>query len=88
MRAGSRKIVECAFYQNEAVTSVTVPNGITKINDYFAYACPSLTSVKLPDSVRKIGHGIFEDCTCTVTYKGKTYSSDNYKALYNAIRGI
>ena len=43
-------------------TSLTLPNNITKINNYTFYNCDSLTSVEIPDSVTSIGSYAFAYC--------------------------
>ncbi|MBR5439415.1 MAG: leucine-rich repeat protein [Clostridia bacterium] len=43
-------------------TSLTLPNNITKINNYAFYNCDSLTSVTIPNSVTSIGYRAFYDC--------------------------
>ena len=43
------------------------------------------TSVTIPNSVTEIGKRAFYYCTAEITYKGKTYTSDKYDALYEAI---
>ena len=45
-----------------SVTELTIPSGITKINNYTFYGCTSLTSVTIPDSVTSIGKGAFYNC--------------------------
>ena len=50
------------LFENQSVTSVTIPNTITKIeNDTFAY-CKKLTSVNIPESVTWIGTRAFVGC--------------------------
>lgn len=52
-----------AFYNNSAVTSVTIPDSVTFISDSaFAY-CSSLTNISIPNSVTAIGSFAFEGCT-------------------------
>ena len=49
-------------FQNTAITTVTVPEGVTHIG-WFAFAgCTSLVSVTLPASVVSIDYGAFEGC--------------------------
>ena len=49
------------YINNELVTSVTIPDGVTSIpSDAFSY-CSGLTSVTIPDSVTSIGYEAFGD---------------------------
>ncbi len=43
--------------------SVTIPEGVTSIEDYAFSGCASLESVTIPESVTSIGYSAFEDCT-------------------------
>ena len=55
-------IGHAAFF-NSAVTSVTIPDSVTSIDDNaFAY-CSSLTNISIPNSVTAIGSFAFEGCT-------------------------
>ena len=46
-----------------SLTSVTIPNSVTKISrNAFSY-CSALTSVTIPNSVIKIGEGAFKTCS-------------------------
>ena len=56
-------IYEKAFYNNDNITSVVIPDSVTSIGGYaFAY-CSSLTSVTIPDSVTSIGDFAFNCCS-------------------------
>ncbi|HZM01396.1 MAG TPA: leucine-rich repeat domain-containing protein [Candidatus Saccharimonadales bacterium] len=52
-----------AFWENESVTSVTIPNSVTNIGDFAFSACSSLTSVTIPNSVTSIGESVFYSCS-------------------------
>lgn len=54
-------IVNKAFYQDESLISVTIPQYINTIGD-FAFARSGLTSVQIPKGVTKIGTGAFYHC--------------------------
>lgn len=45
------------------ITSVIIPDSVTKIGDRAFIQCPNLTSVTMPDSVTEIGEDIFWECT-------------------------
>ena len=51
--------VECL---DKSATSVTIPEGVTKIDDGAFYGCKSLTSVVIHAGVTKIGWGAFKGC--------------------------
>ncbi len=45
------------------LTSITIPNSVTSIdNNAFSY-CSGLTSITIPNSVNSIGDGAFEECS-------------------------
>ena len=60
---GTEKIGDYAFYDCDALTSVTIPDSVTSIGDYAFSNCSSLTSVTIPDSVTSIGSSAFSGCT-------------------------
>ena len=74
-------------FNNLELKSVTIPDSVTKIGENAFIFCSRLTSVALPDSVTEIGKDAFSGCMAEITYKGKTYTPDNYGALYEAING-
>ena len=51
------------YINNELVTSITIPNGVTEIPSYAFSKCSSLTSVTIPESVTSIGDYAFYNCT-------------------------
>ena len=56
------KIEYCAFYDCNALTSVTIGNSVTTIGEHAFYWCSSLTSVTIPDSMTTIGREAFASC--------------------------
>ena len=48
---------------DEIVTDLVIPKGITKIENYAFCNCTSLTSVTIPDSVTSIGDCAFSNCS-------------------------
>ena len=55
-------IKDGAFYNCEALISITIPNTISLIGDGAFYRCENLTSVTIPESVTSIGKWAFKDC--------------------------
>ena len=51
-----------AFYDNNYITEVVIPVGVTSIGDYAFYDCDNLTSVVIGDGVQTIGSSAFYDC--------------------------
>ena len=57
-----KTIYERAFYNNDKITAVIIPDSVTSIGDYAFWFCDSLTSVVIGDSVTSIGDDAFEYC--------------------------
>ena len=52
-----------AFYNAYYLTSIELPNSITKIDDWAFEYCEGLSSIELPSSLTTIGEGAFYECT-------------------------
>ncbi len=76
-------VIETGVFNNcQQLTSITLPNGVTRIGADAFSDCYDLTSLEIPDSVTEIGYNAFTYGPETITYKGKTYTEDNYIDLY------
>ena len=51
------------YLNNEPITNLVIPDGVTSIGSYAFKGCTGLTSITIPDSVTSIGRGAFEGCT-------------------------
>ena len=57
----------CNLYvNNELVTDLTIPNGVTEIGNMAFSGCLSIANVTIPDSVVSIGEGVFYGCSSLV----------------------
>lgn len=52
-----------AFYGNETMTSITLPDTVTFIGNQAFMRCSALESILIPDSVTEIGSSLFNDCS-------------------------
>ena len=50
------------YLNNELITELVIPNGVTEINDYAFVDCDGLTSVTIPNSITSIGEWAFAYC--------------------------
>lgn len=57
-----KAIDDYAFRNCENITSMTIPDGVTKIGEGAFFNCPSITSIVIPDSVIEFGIGAFAHC--------------------------
>lgn len=59
-------------FQNQAITSVSIPDSVTYIDGYAFYNCTNLTSIVIGGSVTKIGNNAFYNYNklTNVYYKG------------------
>lgn len=73
-----------AFYNNSAVTSVTIPDSVTAIPDYAFGFCSQLTNISIPNSVTFIGFSAFNSCTSlkSITLPSSLRTIQSY-AFYN-----
>jgi len=52
-------------FEDQRISSVTIPNSVISIGDCAFLRCSSLTSVTIPDSVKSIGDWAFYNCNLT-----------------------
>ncbi len=55
------------YLNDNLITELIIPDGITEIKDYTFCGLTSLTSVKMPDSLVNIGESSFNECTGLTT---------------------
>jgi len=67
-----------AFEDHAGITSITIPNSVTKIG-YWAFAMTGITKIVIPDSVTEIANGLFGGCKMLTEIK----LSDNISQLYD-----
>jgi len=74
-------IAQEAFYTNNSVTSITIPDSVTSIGEGAFFLCASLTNATIGDGVTSIGEGAFEGCgsltAIMVNAQNPFYSSEN-----------
>lgn len=51
-----------AFMENETLTSVTIPQGVTEISNQAFKGCKNLANASIPKSATNIGEMVFEGC--------------------------
>lgn len=68
------------FSHCTSLTEVTLPDGVSSINNIVFENCTSLASVTIPASVTSIGVNVFAGCSALteVIFKGDAPSIDNY----------
>ena len=62
-----REIGDSAFFYCVALTTVTLPEGLTTIGDYAFGSCWSLTTITLPEGLTSIGDSAFSGCGSLTT---------------------
>ena len=75
------------LHVNRDVESVTIPDGVTSIDDNAFSGCTNLTSITIPDSVTSIGSDAFKGCTnltsITIPDSVTSIGSDAFKGCTN-----
>ena len=65
------------YINDEEVTSIDIPDGITSISNYAFYSCDNITSVIIPTDITNIGQYAFSGCGLTsVTIEPNVYVSN------------
>ena len=84
IKEGTRFIGYSAFSYCYNLTSIEIPNSITKIAACAFEYCSGLTSVNIPDSVTSIGSSVFSNCNglISVTIGSGVTSIDSSAFIY------
>lgn len=61
IKAGTKIIAGGAFFINEDITKVTIPNTVTSIGEDAFLSCTALSSINIPASVERIEYDAFYD---------------------------
>jgi len=73
-----------AFSTCTNLTSVTIPNSITRIAQYAFMDCTGLTSITIPDSVTIIDRSAFYNCTSLISVTiPNSVTAIGYSSFYN-----
>ena len=71
------------YLNDQLITDLVIPEGVTKIGENAFYNCTGLTSVTIPDSVTSIGNYAFYGCTgLTSVTMGNKVKSIGSNAFY------
>ncbi len=60
-----KEIGESAFLGCKGITSLTIPEGVTKVGPKACWQCTALESVSLPSTLIEIGNTAFRECDLT-----------------------
>ena len=63
LKCGITEIPSNAYYGNNNIISIVIPDGVKKIGDSAFDGCESLESITIPDGVEYIGEQAFSGCT-------------------------
>ena len=71
--------IQNLYVNDELITDLVIPDGVTKIGNYAFYGYNRLTSVTIPSSVTSIGIDAFSNCTnlLSVTINGNISNMGN-----------
>lgn len=83
IKEGTRLIAEAAFIYREKLTSVSIPNSVTRISQHAFYGCSSLQHVNIPNTITSIESCAFYGCSSleSITIP-KNVTSINSGAFY------
>ena len=59
----TNSVIQKGAFQGSGIKSVTIPDGLTSIQDSAFQDCKQLETVTLPDSLAGVGKQVFEGCT-------------------------
>ena len=93
-------IKEAWFAQNEALTSIVIPNGVTTIDRWAFSWCSALQEITIPSSVTEIGFSAFNsagaikrvnitdiDAWCKISFGNSSYSTPLYHGARLYVNG-
>jgi hypothetical protein len=61
--AGAKRLGASAFASCRDLVLISLPEGLTSIEDFCFCFCISLEEAVIPEGITRIGEGVFQDCT-------------------------
>lgn len=74
---------ESPFFENPAVKSVVIEEGVTRVGERAFMGCPNLTTVRLPEGLISIGGNAFTGC---VALTAVSFPESLYRIEYDAFQ--
>ena len=81
-------ITGCKYTGCSSLTSISIPDGVTSIEDYTFFGCSHLTTISIPESVTNIGEGVFFGCSNLEEIHCYHFSKDWREAFDNSLGDI
>ncbi|MBO8426338.1 MAG: leucine-rich repeat domain-containing protein [Firmicutes bacterium] len=79
-----KAIANNAFYDNNTIASIIIPDSVTTIGERAFSGCSSLTSVNIPDSVTTIGERAFYECSNLTIYCEASSEPSGWDSWWNS----
>jgi hypothetical protein len=67
-----------AFYNNDSITSVVMPDNVTFIEDKAFNSCDNLEKIEISDSVKGLGESVFYNCNKLIVEDSGLYYVDKW----------
>lgn len=79
-----------AFSECQNLTDITIPEGVTTIDEHVFDSCHNLTNITIPASVTSIGDYVFSFCSnlTTINYAGTTEQWKAIARIYSWINDV
>lgn len=76
------------FRYCQQLTSITLPEGITKIESYAFEGCSALSSIDLPSTITRLDNVIFTDCSSLVSITCRAATPPTFTGTFGTVSAL